>query len=129
MPTKQLSAELEDAEEHVFESVQLDEFIQTDYRDYPDRKWVKPLLLLSHRIRLTASVLSSLLQAGAGVNLADADGATALMWAEALGSASCAALLRKAGADTAARDYPGGAYLDRLCRVSRKRVRGRRIFK
>ena len=40
MPTKQLSAELEDAEEHVFESVQLDEFIQTDYRDYPDRKWV-----------------------------------------------------------------------------------------
>ena len=62
MPTKQLSAELEDAEEHVFESVQLDEFIQTDYRDYPDRKWVKPRLLLSHRIRLTASVLSSLLQ-------------------------------------------------------------------
>jgi hypothetical protein len=38
VPTKLLSDELADAEENAFESVQLDEYIQIDYRDYPDRK-------------------------------------------------------------------------------------------
>ena len=58
------------------------------------------------------AMVEFLLQAGAGVDLADADGATALMWAEALGSASCAALLRKAGADMAARDHSGLSVAD-----------------
>eukprot|EP01043_Picozoa_sp_COSAG02_P002385 COSAG02_NODE_55_length_43887_cov_30.660364_6_plen_515_part_00 len=58
-----------------------------------------------------------LLQTGAGVNVGDADGATALMWAEAFGSSSCADLLRKAGGDAEAccesglsvADYRAGA--------------------
>ena len=53
------------------------------------------------------AMVEFLVQAGAGVNVADADGATALMWAEAFGSSSCADLLRKAGADTEARDQSG----------------------
>lgn len=53
------------------------------------------------------AMVEFLVQAGAGVNVADADGATALMWAEAFGSSSCADMLRKAGAATEARDQSG----------------------
>jgi hypothetical protein len=38
VPTKLLSDEMAEAEEHAFESVELGEFVQTDYSDYPDRK-------------------------------------------------------------------------------------------
>lgn len=48
------------------------------------------------------AMVEFLLQAGAAINIGDADGATALMWAEAFGSNSCVDLLQRAGADTEA---------------------------
>lgn len=62
------------------------------------------MLACAHR---HAAMVEFLLQAGAGTDVADADGATALMWAEAFGSSACADLLLKAGANVEARDQSG----------------------